>query len=397
MVAYVNRLPDELLFLVFEHYVCTYYGLPEVLLLVCRLWHALATRLPRLWTPLDFQRRVSTCVPLGYPVWMGSFIWARCIRSNPMPLDLDFTFLNHYINREAIFLQFIQIPGIVDRCRSLVITQNYELAILRHSSGLPYLEELAIGNYGVDKDITLLEPLQWRPELCPRFRSLDIYNFYGENWPSTLFELPLRLTVSIGLHIPETSSIFAPLEIAINVRDLTLNVDFDFIYEEEDRGIILECPPLTLRHVTHLSIHYENENLVSLRHPFRNLTFPSLTSLEVDLWSIVYLQGILLVPIHTLRQFTFVCPDRTHIIEPVLDVLKMVPNIDHLGLSLVFYNMEGIVLGLENDSLLCRNLRTLECEGRSEEISMNRALEARVEERFKALQGWILPRDAPVV
>lgn len=375
--------------------MCTYNGLPEVLLLVCRLWHALATRLPRLWAELNPKKRISKDVSPGYPVWTGSFIWARCIRSNPVPLDLNFTFFDRYTNRESILLQIIQIPGIVDRCRSLVVTQNYELALLGHSSGLPCLEELTLGSYNTGRSITLSEPLRWRPELCPRFRLLDISNLYVENWPSTLFELPSKLTVSFGLHIPGTSSIFAPLEKAINVRDLTLNVDLDFIYEEEDRGVILECPPLTLQHVTHLSIHYGSESLDCVRHPFHNLAFPSLTSFEVSVaWTIGYLKGILQVPIHTLRRFRFVCGDHTNTVEPVLDVLKMVPNIDRLELSLALYNTEGIVLGLENDSLLCRNLRTLKCEGRSKEIPMNRVLEARVEERFKALRGSILPRNA---
>ena len=47
-----------------------------------------------------------------------------------------------------------------------------------------------------------------------------------------------------------------------------------------------------------------------------------------------------------------------HTGEPVLDVLKMMPNIDRLELSLIFGVGEGIVLGFENNSMLCRNLRT---------------------------------------
>jgi hypothetical protein len=388
------------LFIVFEHYVFAYNGLPEVLLLVCRLWYEVATRVPGLWAELDPKKQIPKIKHHKYPIWTGSFIWTRCVRSNPAPLDLDFAFLDYYANQKALFLQVMQIPSIIDRCRSLVINRNHELALLTHPSGLPCLEELTLGVYNAGDDIRPSEPLQWRVELCPHFRALHLFNIYTENWPSRLFELPSKLTVSFGFHVSETSSIFAPLAKAFNVQDLTLNVDLEFIYDEEEAGVILECPPLTFQHVTRLSINYENELPDRPRHPFRNLAFPALTSFEVSTETVDYLGGILKGPIYTLRRFHFshhpdyYCPsylnDQTHTTKTVLDVLKMMPNIDHLELSLNFDVMEGIALGLENDSLLCRNLRTLKYwdhNERSGENSVNQVFEARVEERFRALQG----------
>jgi hypothetical protein len=124
-------IPHELLELIFQYFVHSYGQLPETLLLVCRTFYVVAINCRALWTDLNPVSLSNVC---GLPRWAGTFIQSRVARSNPAPLDIDFTNLSPLDRIGGFAKKVAGIPTRLQRCRSVVISCSNELHFFQGSN-----------------------------------------------------------------------------------------------------------------------------------------------------------------------------------------------------------------------------------------------------------------------
>lgn len=141
-------LPHELMGIIFDFYVNLYGQLPERLLLVCRAWHVLALSWPTLWSNLDPLGSFGLCT---IRPWVGIFLQARIARSDPVPLEVDFTSWS----RSILFKDAEKIASIHtfrSRIQDLVVTYSQDLFYLVGDQ--PLLKHLTFGRLQALDDIS---------------------------------------------------------------------------------------------------------------------------------------------------------------------------------------------------------------------------------------------------
>jgi len=337
-------LPSDILFEIFGHFVYGYRQLPEKLLLVCRDWH-LHALLPGLW--VEIPPLVSSN---GLPhSCAGTYIQARVARSDPLPLDLDFTWLADSSNRIAALKHISDIPGLLPRCRSVVIDCSAAWVLVRGFQ--PLLQKITMG--------ARWDRLDWRlnsivtPSHTPALRHLNIIYALPKNWNRAVMAQLEILSITVGWHACDIVETCEFILLAPNIRTLHLRIHTGLSF-----GIWpTHSPPIPVicQHLTRLVLIYREEPLDRPCHPFKHLELPNLTHLEVDVLKPRLLAGMFTaVPnnLHTfaIRSWTEHNPENLSMDASVLIAyLRGVPQLARLEMCTTPYTAYDVALTLEKD------------------------------------------------
>jgi len=312
----INWLPLELLQNIFLYYLCGDNDLPETLLFVCRHWCDVAISFPILWSNID-----PTSLRIN-PKWTVRFIRARCLRSYPLPLNLD---LGVGVALDAV----VNTPTLLDRCTIIHIRTPEQWRTVE--SRLPRLTRLVIScRVPVGK---------WKE--VPTLQSLNLEGYYGlgDICPVVLLKniIQLEATYSPALwpDIQKAASLAPKLQVL--------------------RLGIIKIPPFkpiphairepTLDQVTHLVLRYANISPEhTIRHPPSFEGVPCLTHLEILLYHLRNINGLLTFDHPTVARLTvimFANPTPAEMkttedpadIQGLLDLMKGLPNLKNADLT----------------------------------------------------------------
>jgi hypothetical protein len=344
VISPIRMLPSDILYEIFGHFVHSYRQMPEKLLLVCRDWHTHAL-LPRLW--VEIPPLVS---PSGQPLsCAGTYIQARVARSDPLPLDLDFTWLAESSNRIAALRQISEIPGLLPRCRSVVIDCTATWVLVQGFQ--PLLQKVTMG--------ALWDRLDWRlnsaliPRQVPALRHLNIIYGIPKNWDRSVMAQLEMLSITVGYHACELSESCEWMLLAPNIRTLQLRIYVGFAF-----GIWPAHAPLipvTCQHLTRLVLIFREEYLDRPCYPFKHLELPNLMHLEVDVLRPRLLAGMFTAVhnnLHTfsIRSYTERNPENLSMDSSALiTYLRGVPQLARLEMCTTPYTGYDVVLALEKD------------------------------------------------
>jgi F-box-like len=176
---HINSLPTEILILIFENHCVPQTGVmygPISLTLVCRLWHAIVTACPALWTAIEFKpckQLYHRNRAISYSNW--SDLEPALKRAGTATLTVKFhachTLYSHG-DGERILRLF-------DRCRELHISLD---GVARFTSAssiiMPHLEHLGLD---IDMDVHIEPLLRSIEKGSPLLRSLTIHSFVPTN------------------------------------------------------------------------------------------------------------------------------------------------------------------------------------------------------------------------
>lgn len=344
MISPICTLPSDILYEIFGHFVHTYRQMPEKLLLVCRDWH-LHALLPRLWAEIP-PLISSTGLPLSCA---GTYIQTRVARSEPLPLDLDFSWLADSSNRIAALRQISEIPGLLPRCRSVVIDCSAAWVLVQGFQ--PLLQKITMG--------ARWDRLDWRrnstliPHHVPALRHLNILYALPKNWNTIVMAQLEVLSITVGYHACDLEEACEFILLAPNIHTIQLRVHIGFsfgIWPAHTLPI-----PVTCQYLTHLVLIYREEPLNRPCHPFKHLELPNLTHLEVDVLRPRLLAGMF-TSIHnnlhtfSIRSWTERNPENLSTDASVLIAyLRGVPQLARLEMCTTPYTTYDVVLTLEED------------------------------------------------
>ena len=344
-------IPHELLELIFQYLVHSYGQLPEKLLLVCRTFYLVAINCRALWTNLDPSVLRNSLFP-----WAGTFIQSRVARSNPIPLDIDFTNVRDLEMTDEFAKKVAGIPTLLQRCRSVVIFRSSELHFFQGFQPLLESLSLEVGHHSPCK------PWESVGE-CPNLRSLKLGTSKGrENWPEHLFQqltqLEIKMPLRKGNNTPYHHSI---LPVAMRLRSLTITVDY---------GV---PQPVIHQSLQTLVLVYRFPWGVESANTLGEIVCPELRRLEIQ----TRFRG-LLSPIqlrHT-QKLSEVCLDCIQGItikrdedavllfkerwsDCIVELLRSIGTIKHLELKSMIQVVSGVVEKLEADPTVCPDLISL--------------------------------------
>ena len=318
--------------------------MPEKLLLVCRDWHSHAL-LPRLWAEIP-PLLSSNGLPLSCA---GTYIQTRVARSNPHPLALDFTWLADSSNRIAALRQISGIPGLLPRCRSVVIDCSATWVLVQGIQ--PLLQKITMG--------ARWDRLDWRlhstliPRHVPALRHLNIIYALPKNWNRDVMAQLEILSITVGYHACDLVEACEFILLAPNIRTLQLRIHIGLsfgIWSPHTLPIPVNC-----QYLTHLVLIYREELLDRPCHPFKHLELPNLTHLEVDVLRPRLLAGMFAAghnKLHTfsIRSWTERNPENLSMDTSVLIAyLRGVPHLARLEMCTTPYTTYDVVLTLERD------------------------------------------------
>ena len=344
MISPIRMLPSDILWEIFGHFVHSYRQMPEKLLFVCRGWH-LHALIPRLW--VEIPPLIS---PIGKPLsCAGTYIQTRVARSDPLPLDLDFSWLADSSNRIAALRRISDIPGLLPRCQSVTIDCTAAWVLVQGFQ--PLLRKVTMG--------ARWDRLDWRqnstliPHHVPALRHLNILYALPKNWNGVVMAQLEVLSITVGYHACNLEEACEFILLAPNIRTLQLRVHIGFAF-----GVwpVHTLPiPVTCQHVTHLVLIYREELLNRPCHPFKHFELPNLTHLEVDVLRLRLLAGMFMSVhnnLHTfsIRSWTERNPENLSTDTSVLIAyLREVPQLARLELCATPYTAYDVVLTLEKD------------------------------------------------
>ena len=337
-------LPSDILYEIFGHFVYGCRQMPEKLLFVCRDWYLHAI-LPSLW--VEIPPLVSSS---GLPrSCAGTYIQTRVARSDPLPLDLDFTWLADSSNRIAALKQISEIPGILPRCRSVVIGCTATWVLVQGFQ--PLLQKITMG--------ARWDRLDWRlnstvtPHHTPALRHLNIIYAPTKNWNRAVMAQLEMLSLTVGWHACDLDEACEFILLAPNIRALQLRIH---TASSLDMWWSRALPsPITCHHLTRLILIYPEESRGRRCHPFRHLELPNLVHLEVDILRPRLLAGMFTVTQYKLHTFTIRSwtehnPENLSMDASVLvTFLRSVPHLARLEMRTTPYTAHDVVLTLETD------------------------------------------------
>jgi len=399
MISPVRMLPSDILFGVFGQFVHGYRQMPEKLLLVCRDWHIHAL-FPRLW--VDILPLVSS---IGLPLsCAGTYIQTRVARSDPLPLDLDFTWLADSSNRLAALKQISEIPGLLPRCRSVVIDCNTTWMLVR---GLqPLLQKITMGARWDRLDWKLNSTLL--PYHTPALRHLNIIYALPKNWNQAVMAQLEILSITVGYHACNLIEACEFILLAPNIRTLQLKIHTGFSF-----GIWpAHTPPIPVicQHLTHLILIYREEQLDRPCHPFNHIELPNLAHLEVDVLRPRLLAGMFTATYNNLRTFSIRSwtehnPENLSVdAEVLIAYLRRVPQLARLEICATPYTAYDVVLTLEKDITFLPRLQEYlfeypfvidedsDSENRWGETGKPTVFMRRISQKMEVLQGKLRAR-----
>jgi hypothetical protein len=381
-------IPHELLALIFQFFVHSYGQLPEKLLLVSRTFYLVAITCRALWTDLNPIDRPTI---RDLPRWAGTFIQSRVARSNPAPLDIDFTNLATWDMTDEFAKKVTAIPTLVQRCRSIIITRSSELHFFQGYQ--PLLESLTLGTV-YPGFYSRYRPWESVGE-CPNLRSLQLRTSNGrENWPKNLFERLIQLEIKMPRG-DENNPLYDHdiLHVAKRLLGLTLTID-------------LGVPqPIIHKSLRTLVITYRMPRGMEITNTVGEIGCPELRRLEIQapFWDL--LSSIHLRHTHKLSDLCLECRQGVKLGEEealnekwsgsIVKLLQSTGTIKHLQLKSGLGVVSGLVEKIEADPTLCPDLVSLFAEPRSTVSnarpskrggSLFLKLEARISERYQQLR-----------
>jgi hypothetical protein len=389
-------IPHELLELIFQYFVHSYGQLPDKLLLVCRTFYLVAINCRALWTNLSPVDQSTLYDP---PRWTGTFIQSRVARSNPAPLDIDFT--NVYI--EDVTDEFAEkvaaIPTLLQRCRSVVISCSNELVFFQGFQ--PLLESLTMDIQTSEYHSAYKPPWETVGE-CPNLRSLKLRTARGrENWPEHLFQQLTQLEISMPLQKGDNRSYHTRiLLVAMRLQSLTLAVDFG------------APEPVIHKSLQTLVLVYRAPWMVGKANTLGEIVCPELRRLEI---LPLYSTPLPSIQLRHTQNLSDVCLDCIRGVEyngeealllndrsfnekwtgSIVELLRSIGTVKHLQLKSWIKLASGLVEKIEADPTLCPDLALLHAEppppmsivrASKRERTLLLKLEARISERYQQLR-----------
>jgi hypothetical protein len=337
----INWLPLELLQNIFQHYLCGDTDIPEPLLFVCRHWYHAAISFPILWSTID---PTSLRINLRCTV---QFIRARCLRSYPLPLHLNF-------GADAALDAVLDTPTLLDRCSTIHIhTQKQWMAV---GARLPRLKHLVL---------SCRIPMGSWDEI-PTLQSLDLKRSggVGDIWTVSLLKNIIRLEAiyssTLWLDMQKATT-FAP---KLQVLQLTM-IEFPGIESlVEIYSYRLASPPAirerTFDQVTHLVLRYTNiKSIYALQHPLPFVGVPCLIHLEIWLYYLRTIYNLLTFDYPTVTRLTVtmfsnpapVVTDDPGELQGLLDLMKRLPNLENADLTVTSVIMDSLRAELRRNPL----------------------------------------------
>lgn len=340
----IKTLPLELLQNIFQYYSCGGTDLPESLLFVCRHWHDAAISFPILWSNID---AVSLQIR---PKWTVRFIRARCVRSYPLPLNLD-------LGVEAALDAVVDTPTLLDRCTSIHIRTTEQWRVV--GSRLPRLKHLV---------------LSWRIaegnwDEIPTLQSLTLKGLggIGDRWTVTLLKniVQLEATYSWRLWIDmQHAAIFAPKLQVLHLNMLQLPLRESVL----ERLYFQHTSPRSIRErtfdqVAHLILRYSSINpMPAVRHPLPFFSVPCLIHLEILLYHPREINNLLTFDYPTVTRLTVTMFSNPHLavanitedpvdIQSLLDLMKRLPNLVNADFTVTSVIMDGLRAELRRNPL----------------------------------------------
>jgi len=387
-------IPHELLEIIFQYLVHSYGQLPEKLLLVCRTFYLVAINCRALWTDLDPV--FPSVLRNNLLPWAGTFIQSRVARSNPIPLDIDFTNLWDLEVTDEFAKKVAGIPTLLQRCRSIVISRSSELHFFQGFQPLLESLSLEIRDSGYHSPCTAWESVGE----CPNLRSLKLGTPCGrKNWPEHLFQQLTQLEIKMPLRKGNNPPCYHRiLPVARRLRSLTITVDY--------------CggtQPVIHQSLQTLVLVYRLLWVVQSANTLGEIVCPALRRLEIQalfrgLFSPIQLR-------HT-QKLSELCLDcRQGIVFEheeedglllserwsgcIVELLRSIGTIKHLELRSMIQVVSGVVEKLEADPTLCPDLISLHAElypsvptahSSRREGSLLLELQARISERYQRLR-----------
>ena len=368
-------VPHELLELIFKYYVHLYGQLPERLLLVCRTFYVVAINCRALWTGLTPSSRYASH---HLPLWAGTFIQSRVARSNPAPLDIDFSDIWHLDMLDGLAKKISEIPTLLQRCRSVVISTSSERHFFQGFQ--PLLESLTLEHHYPSHNPW--ENVGERPNL----RSLKLRTpVESHHWPDQLFQQLTDLEISMPLskvNYPSYHQIILP--VATRLRSLTLMVTFG------------TPQPVIHQSLRTLVLVYRIPRLVDITNTLGEIVCPELRRLEIRARHSELLSSIHIRHTHKLSDLCLVSTasrgneeEDQKWLGSIVELLRSIGTIKHLDLDLGIKVVSGLVEKLEVDPTLCPDLVSL--HARTSRFAPKRErplllkLETRVSERYQYL------------
>ena len=355
-------MPHELLEHIFQYFVHSYNQLPERLLFVCRTFYVVAINCRALWTCLNPVERF----PLHHlPLWTGTLIQSRVARSNPAPLDIDFTEVRDSEMTDEFAKKVTGIPTLLKRCRSIVISRPSELHFFQGSQ--PLLESLIMeGQY--EASHYYIERNLWENvEECPNLRSLKVNMLLGiGEWPDHLFQRLTHLEIITPLlRRNNTSYHHVILPIAKRLQSLTIGVAY---------GV---PQPVIHQSLQTLVLVYKFPSILPYVNPpytLGEIVCPELRRLEIQLPFSELLSSIRLVHTQKLSDLRLECKQHVSYDEEddlsldekwsdsIVKLFQSIGTIKHLELGSGTKAITGLVESLEADPALCPDLELLHME-----------------------------------
>ena len=269
------------------------------------------------------------------------FIRARCVRSYPLPLDLD---LGVDVALDAV----VDTPTLLDRCTSIHIRSPEQWTAV--GSCLRRLKHLVLS--------CRIPEGNW--EEIPTLQSLKLKRFgrIGDKWTDALLKNIVQLEAINSLRLwidMQQVATFAP---KLQVLHLNMN-ELPYTDTLLERLYFHLTPPHAIRErtfdqVTHLILRYTNINLRrTVWHALPILTVPCLIHLEILLCRLREINNLLTFDYPTVTRLTVTMFSSPHLaagnitedpvdIQGLVDLTKRLPNLKNADLTMPSVIMDGL-------------------------------------------------------
>jgi hypothetical protein len=342
-------LPPELMGVIFGFYVHLYGQLPETLLLVCRTWYILALCQHTLWTnlePLD-QFGLRTMRP-----WAGTFIQSRIARSNPVPLNVDFSRISSIDMTPKVAMRIAGTRTLRPRIRNLVIARSSDTAFLLGDQ--PLLKSVTIkGGYPHPLDEVISNPKKFK--LAEK--NLTTLHLKCspklEAWPEGLLQ---------RLHTLEVTPTSDP---RILQECWTMVQKSTTLHSLHIAGSYGCTAPLSHPSVQRLSVIYPSYLNSNHVYSLEDVRFPRLRDITIEAWDPKALRQLKLIdtPVLSLRlacHRSYGGPGdliEEQWVDAVVPLLRSVPRLEEVELLAESSLIVKIIETLEKEPSLCAELR----------------------------------------
>ena len=343
-------LPPELMGVIFGYYVHLYGQLPETLLLVCRTWYVLALCQHTLWTNLDplNQFGLGTMKP-----WAGTFIQSRIARSNPVPLNVDFSRISTIDMTPKVTMRIAGTRTLRSRVRNLVIARSSDTAFLLGDQ--PLLNTLTIqGGYPHPLDQVISNPKKYK--LAEK--SLTTLRFKCspklEAWPEALLQRLHTLEVTLTGDPRILQECWTMVQKSTTLHSLHIAGSYGC------------SAPLSHPSVQRLSVVYPSYFNSNHVYSLEDVRMPRLRSLTIEAWDPKALMQLKLIdtPVLSLRlacQRVYGEPDdliEELWVDAIVPLLRSLPRLEEVELLAPSSLIKRIIGTLEKGPSLCAELRT---------------------------------------